>query len=320
MSFFPRALAAPPAPPGPAVEWEEPDCLLCGRHNWSPLVEAPDGGAGGSGLWFAVVQCQECGLCFTNPRPTPAAIGQFYPAAYRPHRTPRPPQDSWRRYLKPPWRLLLRRRPKFEELPWHGQGRLLDFGCGGGGFLQHMHRRGWRVLGLDASGPAVQRVREKLGLPALVGSLPHPELKPGSFDVITMWHSLEHVHAPLDVLRQARRLLVPGGRLVVAVPNIDSLPFRWFGPAWYALDLPRHLTHFAPWTLQLMLESAGFRTGPIRMVCRSGWLRRSAKTACRSPYRSCWHRWLTVRAPSRLATWYSYLTHQADCMMVTAER
>jgi SAM-dependent methyltransferase len=318
MSFFPRALTAPT---GPVIEWEEVACLLCGRRNWSPLVEAPDSTLDGTGLWFVVVQCQDCGLCFTNPRPTPATIGQFYPTAYRPHRTPRPAaSNSWRRYLKPPWRWLFPRRTKFEDLPWHGQGRLLDFGCGGGGFLQHMHRRGWQVLGVDASLAAAQRVRTELGLPALCGSLPHPELAPGSFDVVTMWHSLEHVHDPQGVLRQAHRLLVPGGKLVVAVPNIDSLPFRWFGPVWYALDLPRHLTHFAPWTLQLMLEKAGFRIGPIRMVCRSGWLRRSAKRACQSPDRSCWHRWLTARPPSQLATWYSSLTNQADCMMVTAER
>src|SRR5260221_105975 len=120
---------------------------------------------------------------------------------------------------------------------------------------------GWQVRGLDVSASAVAEVQPQRRLPALVGSLPHHELRRATFDVITMWHSLEHVHAPLEVLREAHRLLAPGGRLVVAVPNIDSLPFRWFGNAWYGLDLPRHLTHFAPRTLQMMLERAGFRPG-----------------------------------------------------------
>src|SRR5215470_13964993 len=99
MSFFPRDLGAP-ATPGPVVEWEEANCLLCGGRNWAPLVEAPDRLAGGSGLWFAVVQCHDCGLCFTNPRPSLNSIGQFYPSAYLPHlgRTSKARGSRW-------WRL-----------------------------------------------------------------------------------------------------------------------------------------------------------------------------------------------------------------------
>jgi 2-polyprenyl-3-methyl-5-hydroxy-6-metoxy-1,4-benzoquinol methylase len=299
------------------IDWEEPDCLLCGSRHWSPLVEAPDSTTGGTGLWFAVVQCQECGLCFTNPRPTEATIGRFYPSVYRPHRTPRPRRPRWRlRALRsgeqPP--------KECQFLSWRGEGRLLDFGCGGGSFLAHMHRRSWRVTGLDVSKAAVQRVRAELGLRALVGSLPHPELRPASFDVITMWHSLEHVHAPLEVLREAHRLLVPGGRLLVAAPNIDSWPFRWFGPAWYGLDLPRHLSHFSPWTLQLMLERAGFRTGPIRMVRHNDWLRSSAKLARQTGSESLWQRTLTWKPVAGLASWYCYLVRQSDCLLLAAER
>ena len=141
-----------------------------------------------------------------------------------------------------------------------------------------------------------------------------------AFDVITMWQSLEHVHEPHEVLCEARRLLAPGGKLIIATPNIDSLPFRWFGHAWYGLDLPRHLTHFAPWTLRLMLHRAGFRVGRIRMVRHSSWLRSSAQAACREPYSNTWHRWLRKRTPSTIATWFSYLTRQCDCMTATAWR
>jgi hypothetical protein len=102
------------------------------------------------------------------------------------------------------------------------------------------------------------------------------------------------------------------------VPNIDSLPFRWFGQAWHGLDLPRHLTHFAPWTLRLMLHRAGFRAGKLRMVRHSSWLRASARLASGHPQGTRWHRWLRRRAPSAVATWYSYFTGQCDCIMVTA--
>jgi 2-polyprenyl-3-methyl-5-hydroxy-6-metoxy-1,4-benzoquinol methylase len=317
MSFFPRDLAVPAAPLSPVIEWEEPSCLLCAARNWQPLVEARDCASEGTGFWFAVVQCQNCGLCFTNPRPNVETIGQFYPPSYRPHKSPSRKRSHW----WPRW-LSLQQQPRKELslLPVPGRGRLLDFGCGGGAFLEAMSRQAWQVTGLDVSTAAVQRVRTDLGLRALVGTLPHPELRPASFDVITMWHSLEHVHQPLEVLREAYRLLVPGGQLLISVPNIDSLPFRWFGSDWYGLDLPRHLTHFAPWTLHLSLERVGFKVGPIRMVRHSDWLRASARLALQTGAGLRWHRWLRRKSPSRLATWYCSFTHQADCIMVAAER
>jgi 2-polyprenyl-3-methyl-5-hydroxy-6-metoxy-1,4-benzoquinol methylase len=329
MSFFPHDAGAPVAESGTLVEWEEPDCLLCGSRNSSPLVEAPDSTAGGTGLWFAVVQCQDCGLCFTSPRPNIDTIGQFYPAVYRPHQTRHArksrreqSQQRWQRrgYGRTFARMLFGSEQRTDAFDARGKGRLLDFGCGGGAFLAQMRDQNWQVTGLDISTAAVQRVRWELGLRALVGTLPHPDLRPSSFDVITMWHSLEHVHSPLEVLREAHRILVPGGRLVVAVPNIDSLPFRWFGSAWYGLDLPRHLTHFAPWTLQAMLESAGFRVGPIRMIRHSDWLRASAKLACRSRGDYHWQPWLRTKLFSHLASRYCQWTSQTDCVMATAER
>src|SRR5260370_25639395 len=95
---------------------------------------------------------------------------------------------------------------------------------------------------------------------------------------------LEHVHDPQEGVRQAHDLLVSGGKLVVAVPNIDSQAFRWFGPAWYGLDVPRHLTHFSPVTLQVMMERAGFLVRSVRMVRHSRWLRASARLPRRFPF------------------------------------
>jgi 2-polyprenyl-3-methyl-5-hydroxy-6-metoxy-1,4-benzoquinol methylase len=314
MTFFPHDAGTPATTMAPGVDWEECDCPLCGLHDFKPLVEAQDTAAEKSGLWFAVVQCQKCGLCFTNPRPTFPSISAFYPASYGPHQHRRALNDRSRSHRS-------QSKQKDSNLFSSSAGRMLDFGCGAGRFLQRMHRRGWLVLGLDPSAAAVEFIRDQLHLPALQGSLPHPDLKPASFELITMWHALEHVHAPTQILREAHRLLVPGGKLHVAVPNIDSLPFRWFGSTWYGLDVPRHLTHFAPWTLHLMLERAGFRVGPIRMVRHSKWMRSSAEIACaRSQQPPVWQRWLKNRPFASLATQYCSLLHQSDCMMVTAER
>lgn len=316
MGFWPREAGAAVVQSGPDVDWEETRCLLCGSGNSQLLVEGSDKCMGNTGLWFAVVQCQECGLCFTNPRPTKESIGSFYQGDYQPHhlKQRRRQQLSWRERV---FQFLPRSERNF--LPVFGNGRLLDFGCGGGSFLERMHKQGWQVTGLDMAMPAVERIRGELGLHALHGTLPHPELAPSSFEMITMWQALEHVHEPLLVLRQARRLLVPGGKILVAVPNIDSLAFRWFGNAWFGLDVPRHLTHFTAWTLTQMLQMAGFHVGPVRMQHHSKWLRSSAQLACRSGRRPYWHHWLKSRFIASVATWFSYVTSQADGIIVVAE-
>jgi SAM-dependent methyltransferase len=181
-----------------------------------------------------------------------------------------------------------------------------------------MRRQGWHVTGVEISAAVAEQARCQLGVQVLAGSLPHPELNEGSFDVVTMWHSLEHVHAPVPVLCEASRLLARGGKLLVAVPNLDSAAFRWCGAAWIGLDVPRHLTHFTPHTLCLMLDRAGFEAKAVRMVRHSSWLRQSARRVCHNFRATLWHRWLQRKAPSRMATWYGCLTGQADCMVVTA--
>jgi SAM-dependent methyltransferase len=199
-------------------------------------------------------------------------------------------------------------------------GRLLDFGCGAGKFLQQMHAAGCQVVGVDMLDRVVQRIREELKLPAVAGDLTSPELAPSSFDVVTMRQSLEHVHDPLEVLRQARRLLVPGGKLMVWVPNLESVPFRWFGSAWFGLDLPRHLTHFTPATLRRTVGEAGFQVGRLRMIRHSSWLQRSAIRARQMGGGSRRTRWLARRPVARLATWYAALARQSDCIALSATR
>jgi 2-polyprenyl-3-methyl-5-hydroxy-6-metoxy-1,4-benzoquinol methylase len=320
---MPEVLTLPKRESSPLVEepvpgWESPDCPLCGGRRQAVVLRAYDNAAPWSWQRYTVVRCLDCDLHFTSPRPTPERIGEFYPNWYEPHEPPAPGRPvPWRWHFTRwrGWPLNARR-----VLPWHGQGRLLDFGCGGGSFLERMDRQGWQVTGVDISPIALDRIRTKLGLRALLGSLPHEQLKPGSFDVITMWHSLEHVHEPLTVLSEARHLLAPGGRLLVAAPNIASLPFHWFGPAWYGLDLPRHLTHFSPATLRAMLTRAGFRIIQLRMLRHSRWLRTSAQLACRQAPYSKWRRWMAGKITSRLITMCCLLSRQSDCILVTAER
>jgi SAM-dependent methyltransferase len=318
--MLPSLSPRPTRLPGPAVAWDATPCPLCGRDDAELVLEAQDPApTTGPGLLFAVVRCRACGIWYTNPRPDARSIGAFYPSDYSPHRRPRKMRLAKSRSLF--GRFSGRSCPERRgDLPWHGQGRLLDFGCGGGGFLKRMADQGWKVTGLDAAVGAVRRVQDEFGLRALVGSLPHPDLQPCSFDVLSMWHSLEHVHDPLAILREAYQLLVPGGKLIVACPNIDGLPFRWFGSAWFGLDLPRHMVHFTPRTLTEMLTAAGFYPGRVRQVRHSDWLRSSAKTAAARGEAAGWQRALTWKPLAKAVAWGVYLLGGSDCVMTVATK
>jgi 2-polyprenyl-3-methyl-5-hydroxy-6-metoxy-1,4-benzoquinol methylase len=179
---------------------------------------------------------------------------------------------------------------------------------------------GWRVTGLDVSPDVVRAVRAELDCEVLAGTLPHPELRPGSFDAITMWQALEHVHQPLEVLRAAYELLTPGGKAVVSVPNFDSLPARWFGEHWFGLDLPRHLTHFTPETLTNALRSAGFRVESVRGLVHADWLRSSAARAAAAGTAGLGVRLLNWRPAARVVAWGCYAAGRAECLVAVAER
>jgi 2-polyprenyl-3-methyl-5-hydroxy-6-metoxy-1,4-benzoquinol methylase len=179
---------------------------------------------------------------------------------------------------------------------------------------------GWQVAGLDSSPDAVRNVREQLGLEAYLGSLPHPALAPCSFEVVTMWHALEHVHQPLRILREAYRLLVPGGCLVVAVPNFDSHTRAWFGEHWFGLDLPRHLTHFTAETLGSMLLAAGFQARTLRGLSHAGWVRASARRACAAGVGGVRGNLLRRRPVARMAAWLNYLSSGAESLVAVCER
>jgi hypothetical protein len=99
---------------------------------------------------------------------------------------------------------------------------------------------------------------------------------------------------------------------------MDSLAFRTFGQHWFGLDVPRHLTHFAPWTLQLLLERTGCRVENLGMVRQSAWLRHSARRACLHPQATWLHKWMQGKFLSRLIAFYGCLTYQSDVMLALA--
>jgi len=301
------------------IAWEESPCPLCAGMSYQPVLEAPDTDPGSDGLRFAIVRCLRCGLHYTNPRPDADSMARFYRLSYPAFRKPKLIRNlsrNWYPFARVTGRPCRERR----NLPWHGQGRLLDFGCGGGKFLLRMQDRGWKVLGLDRSAYVVRELRDKLCLNAIHGTLPHSDIAPGSFDIVTMWSTLAHVHQPLATLHEAHRVLTPGGRLYVEVPNIESWAFRWFGSCWTGLNLPRHLTHFSTGTLRSMLESAGFQIRSMKAISHPDWLRSSARWAQREHHSSLVKQLLRVKPVAHLTSWLAYLAGRADSIMAIAER
>ena len=282
----------------PAGSWQLRDirCDYCGAEDFEVVLEGYDRLHGLPGT-FRVVACSECGLARTSPQPTPESLPTAYPATYpahRPEQMPQPPGGFLRwalanyrgyplgkpapapvRWLAwPAAALFLRTRRQTGYLPYVGEGRLLDLGCGAGRYVAKMAAAGWQAEGMDPSPEAVRLCREA-GLTAHEAEATATTLAPGSYDVVTMWGSLEHVPSPKATLAGVFRLLAPRGLLLISVPRFDSLPARWFGSAWFALDLPRHLTHFSRAALALCVASAGLEVVWIRSYRRPAIIRKS---------------------------------------------
>jgi SAM-dependent methyltransferase len=148
-------------------------------------------------------------------------------------------------------------------------GRLLDVGCGNGSFLDQMRQLGWDVTGVEPDGAAVTVAREKLGLRVFEGSLEEAGLPGGHYDAITMNHVIEHLPDPIVTLKECHRVLRPGGKLIVATPNINSMGSQVFGEHWRGLEVPRHLHLFCPQSLRMAAERAGLEVRALWTSARS---------------------------------------------------
>lgn len=217
-------------------------CMLCDADDATPVLNK-DG--------HTLVRCNKCGLVFLNPRPAAGEMDRLYDQEFYNRGT----NTS---FINRVFAKLLRILQVRKICSLKRCGRVLDIGCGTGEFLADIQRAGWEVCGVETAKAGFNLARSRLG-PNVHGSeLGSCNFLAQFFDVITLWHVLEHVSDPLTLLEEIKRILKNDGILVLSVPNIESVESKLAGEEWFHLDLPRHLCHYSPQTIKRILEKAGF--------------------------------------------------------------
>jgi 2-polyprenyl-3-methyl-5-hydroxy-6-metoxy-1,4-benzoquinol methylase len=200
---------------------------------------------------FAIVQCTNCHFLLTNPRPDAQSIGRYYESQdYVSHSDTN--QGLINQVYQVARSFTVRQKVALVGKQAPRKGRLLDYGCGTGYFLAACQKAGWQVAGLEPNDTARKLAEQNTGQPINPGDL--SQFETASFDAITLWHVLEHVHDLNGTLKQLTRLLKPDGVLVIAVPNAESPDAQYYREQWAAFDVPRHLYHFTAPTITRLLR------------------------------------------------------------------
>ncbi len=206
--------------------------------------------------FFQIWQCEACSFTFTQDAPAPAAIGPYYKSEnYISHSDNKEGLVNRLYHLARDYML----GRKFRLLKRFTSGKhVLDYGTGTGYFVDYLQRAGYEAEGVEIDAAARKYGQEKFGIrihaPAYLQE-PQEEL---SYDAITLWHVLEHLYEPISELHRFNACLAQQGILIIAVPNYTSADAQHYGANWAAYDVPRHLWHFSPATLEQMTAKAGF--------------------------------------------------------------
>src|SRR5438093_4344291 len=236
-------------------------CAICGGNGGEPVYKNLRNRRGGLEGSYDLLRCIGCDLAFLSPRPSSQTLSAMYSGNYHSHAITEERGGLFktaRALCLLPYRL--RFGSETGTFRPFGGGRVLDIGCGTGDYLAAMSALGWQCFGCEVSEAALSVARRKLPQATLYhGTLDEIPLERDSFEAVTLWHTLEHLEDPLKALKRIRDLLVSDGRLLVAVPNIDSLEAKVLGRRWLEMDIPGHLFYFSLETLRVLLEKAGFK-------------------------------------------------------------
>ncbi|MBV9963471.1 MAG: class I SAM-dependent methyltransferase [Parafilimonas sp.] len=232
------------------------NCPACGSINISFLLKAKDETV--SHQYFEIWQCKDCTLRFTQDVPDENHIGDYYKSSeYISH------SNTSKGFVNKLYHsvrsiTLQSKRRLIEKSSTKLKGSLLDIGAGTGAFASTMRNAGWNITGLEPDITARGNAKNNFDID-LLPSENLFTLHPDSFDVITLWHVLEHVHQLHKYLDRFFSLLVEGGILIIAVPNYTSYDAKSYSEKWAAYDVPRHLYHFSPRSMHQLLNKHRFK-------------------------------------------------------------
>ncbi len=224
------------------------NCPLCGSEHFQNHIICNDFLV--SQESFVIVKCDQCSFEFTNPRPKSEVLGDYYQSAsYISHSNKITGLTDivyrTARYfaLKKKLRLINK---------YHTKKSILDYGCGTGAFLNVCKKAGWEVTGVELDSKA-RSIAEGTTKSKISDALINIE-SDTRFEVITLWHVLEHVSDINEIIDQLKQKLAKGGKLIVAVPNKASYDRQLYKEHWAAYDVPRHLYHFDQPTMKQMMK------------------------------------------------------------------
>jgi SAM-dependent methyltransferase len=205
-----------------------------------------------------VVACRACGFVWTNPRATTEALEKYYSEDYflEGLSVPTSTEEFLGEGYKEIW--FSKDRDLKLILEQKDHGRLLDIGCASGTLLWLASQRGFAVSGVEVSRRSADFVRNLLGFEVFCGQLKNAEFTPSSFDIVTMFHSLEHVPDPLQVIREIHRILACDGVFIGVVPNFGGWSSQKFGASWIWLQPQNHYSHFTAESLRKLLEAENY--------------------------------------------------------------
>ena len=240
-------------------EFEYCSCPVCGSDTPEAYIETHDRFDLDNSDTYQISRCKACTMVYLNPRPRESDSDQYYQHEdYLPFASASAPVSLTERLYTQLRHYNLEWKKRLIERFKQG-GNLLDIGCGTGEFLAKMKVAQWRVQGLERDAQASTWGRENLCLSVETGSIEDLEKNDSQFDVITLWHVLEHFYSPANAFRILSSKLKPDSILMIAVPNIQSLDARIYGSYWIALDTPRHVNHFSLKTLTQLGKQNGFK-------------------------------------------------------------
>ncbi len=226
-------------------------CPICNKSDIDNLLHTKDYSLTRES--FDIIECANCSLKYTFPIPPADQIAPYY--NFPDYISHSDTKTGWMNQLYH----AVRKRTLDQKSSWVQslftgyKGKLLEIGAGTGAFANAMHEKNWEITALEPDASSRQKALENYNLHLLATDTLY-QIEENTQDVICLWHVLEHVHDLKGYFKTFSKILKPNGRLIIAVPNYTSFDAHYYKKYWAAYDVPRHLYHFSPASMRILLK------------------------------------------------------------------